>query len=69
MKKALHRNPNEYFVKLPMAATHGEVGQEESRAEAAEVLRIDPKFSLDNYARTLPVCLEICLTEPNSSED
>jgi len=28
--------------------------EEEARAEAAEVLRINPKFSLDNFAKKLP---------------
>jgi hypothetical protein len=29
--------------------------QEEARAEAAEVMRIDPQFSLERYAKTLPI--------------
>jgi hypothetical protein len=29
--------------------------EKEARAEAAEVLRINPKFSLDNYAKMLPI--------------
>ncbi len=28
--------------------------EKEARAEAAEVLRINPKFSLDYFAKTLP---------------
>ena len=28
--------------------------EKEARAEAAEVLRINPKFSLDSFAKTLP---------------
>jgi len=28
--------------------------EKEARAEAAEVLRINPKFSLDNYAKVIP---------------
>jgi class 3 adenylate cyclase len=33
-------------------ATYIQMGQErEARAEAAEVLRINPKFTLDNYAK------------------
>jgi hypothetical protein len=28
--------------------------EKEARAEAAEVIRINPKFSLDNHAKTLP---------------
>jgi hypothetical protein len=28
--------------------------EKEARAEAAEVLRINPKFSLDSYAKMIP---------------
>jgi hypothetical protein len=28
--------------------------EKEAHAEAAEVMRINPKFSLESYARTLP---------------
>lgn len=28
--------------------------EQEARAEAAEVLRLNPKFSVDNYAKRLP---------------
>ena len=38
-----------------LAATYSMMGQEnEARAEASEVLRIHPKFSLDYYAKILP---------------
>ncbi len=54
-KKALLRSPDMFFVHLSLAATYIEMGREkEARAEAAEVLRINPKFSLDNLAKTLP---------------
>jgi adenylate cyclase len=40
---------------LFLAATYSKMGrEEEARAEAAEVLRINPKFSLDSYAKRLP---------------
>ena len=40
---------------LGLAVTYIEMGREkEARAEAAEVLRINPKLSLDNFAKTLP---------------
>ena len=43
------------MVHLGVAGTYIMMGREkEARAEAAEVLRIDPKFSLDYYAKTLP---------------
>jgi len=40
---------------LNLAATYIRMDrEEEARAEAAEVLRINPKFSLDNFAKKLP---------------
>ena len=55
LKKALHRNPDNLLAHLHLAGTYSSLGrEEEARAEAAEVLRIDPKFSLDYFAKTLP---------------
>ena len=52
-KKALEREPNNIFAHLDLAATYIMMGREqEGRAEAAEVLRINPKFSLDYLAKT-----------------
>jgi TolB-like protein/Flp pilus assembly protein TadD len=54
-KKSIQREPNNIFAHTGKAATHIMMGQEEeARAEAAEVLRINPKFSLDSLARSLP---------------
>jgi len=54
-KKALLGSPDMYLAHLSLAATYIEMGREkEARAEAAEVLRINPKFSLDHYAKMLP---------------
>ncbi len=51
-KQALLRSPDNIFAHLGLAATYMAMGREkEARAEAAEVLRINPKFSLDNYAK------------------
>ena len=37
-----------------LAATYSMMGLEkEAHAEASEVIRINPKFSLENYAKTL----------------
>jgi adenylate cyclase len=53
-KKALQRAPDNIFAHIGLAATYITLGQEkEARAEAAEVLRINPKFSLDSYAKLL----------------
>jgi adenylate cyclase len=52
-KKALQRAPNSIWVHLMLAATYSMMGREkEARAEVAEVHRINPKFSLDFFAKT-----------------
>ncbi|HYA90182.1 MAG TPA: adenylate/guanylate cyclase domain-containing protein [Thermodesulfobacteriota bacterium] len=54
-KKALQRSPDNLFAHVFLAATYSRMGREkEARAEAAEVLRINPEFSLDYFAKTLP---------------
>ena len=55
-KKALLRGSDlDIFAHLGLAATYIALGREkEARAEAAEVLRINPKFSLDSFAKTIP---------------
>jgi adenylate cyclase len=54
-RKSIQREPNNIFAHLGKAATHIMMGQEEeARAEAVEVIRINPNFSLDSLARSLP---------------
>ena len=54
-KKALQREPNTHFAYITMAVSYIRLGQEkEARAAAAEILRINPKFSLERYAKILP---------------
>jgi len=54
-KKALQREPNTQFAYIHMAVSYIRLGQEkEARAAAAEILRINPKFSLEYYAKILP---------------
>jgi adenylate cyclase len=54
-KKSLQKWPDLFFGHLHLAATYSMMGREkEARAEATEALRIDPKFSLDYYAKILP---------------
>jgi len=54
-KKALQREPNTQFPYIHMAISYMRLGrEEEARAAAAEILRINPKFSLERYAKTLP---------------
>jgi adenylate cyclase len=55
-KKAIELSPNDLFAHLNLAITYTKLGREaEAKAEAAEVLRIHPKFSLDNYAKVHPL--------------
>lgn len=54
-KKALQRSPDNLLAHVLLASTYSMMGLEkEARAEAAEVLRINPKFSLDYFAKSLP---------------
>ena len=53
-KKALRIAPNNIMAHLGLAATYISLSQdEEGRAEAKEVLRLNPKFSLESYAKTM----------------
>ena len=54
-KKALHVAPNNIIAHLGLAATYSlSRRDEEARAEAEEILRLNPKFSLESYAKTIP---------------
>jgi adenylate cyclase len=54
-KKALQREPNNQWSYIHMAVSYIRLGQEkEARAAAVEILRINPKFSLERYAKILP---------------
>ena len=54
-KKALQRAPENFSARLGLAATYSMMGREkEAHAEAAEVLRINPKFSMDYFAKANP---------------
>jgi adenylate cyclase len=58
--KALERAPNNFRTHALLAGVYSMMGRDkEARAEAAEVLRINPKFSLEWYAGTL-VLSTIC---------
>jgi adenylate cyclase len=53
-KKAIQLAPDNIYPHIFLAATYIQMRQEkEARAEAAEVLRIDPKFSVDHLAKVL----------------
>jgi adenylate cyclase len=51
-KKAIQREPNSNLVHQRLAATYSMMGfEKEARAEASEVLRLNPKFTLDSLAK------------------
>ena len=53
-KKGIQLSPNDIGAHLGLAATYSMMGREkEARAEAAEVLRINPKFLVDSFAKIL----------------
>jgi tetratricopeptide (TPR) repeat protein len=55
IKKAIERTPNSLFPHVRLVAVYSDLGRlKEARAEAAEVLRIKPDFSVENYARANP---------------
>ena len=54
-KKALRRSPTNLFAHIGLTATYSISGHEdEAHAQAAEVLKINPKFTLVRFAKTLP---------------
>jgi len=55
LKKSLQKSPNDFVSHLALTVCYVSLGREEqARAEATEVLRIHPKFSLEHYAKILP---------------
>lgn len=54
-RKSLQKSSDDLFTHLGLAICYVSLGrEEEALAEAAEVLRIHPEFSLDHFAKTLP---------------
>jgi adenylate cyclase len=54
-KRAVQLSPNDMYAHLGLASTYSLMDREkEARAEADEVLRINPKFSLDYYTKAVP---------------
>jgi TolB-like protein/Flp pilus assembly protein TadD len=52
LRKAIQRAPDNIIAHYNLTATYSMMGREkEARAEAAEVLRINPKFSLDLWTK------------------
>ena len=55
LKKSLQERPNGLFSHLRLAVCYVSLGREEqARAEAREILRIHPKFSLEHFAKIFP---------------
>ena len=56
LKQFLTHYPNLLGGHLALAAVYSELGKEtEAKAEAAEVLRINPKFSLEVHKERVPI--------------
>jgi adenylate cyclase len=56
LKQFLSRYPNILGAHLILAAAYSELGQEaEAQAEAMEVLRLNPKFSLEVHKERVPI--------------
>ncbi len=55
-KKALHIQPSNVMAYVQLAATNVALGQEEeARAAAAELLKLDSKFSVERFAKGFPL--------------
>ena len=54
-EKSLEQSPDDLLTHVYLAIIYIALGREqEARAEAAEVLRIDPGFTLGHFSKTLP---------------
>jgi adenylate cyclase len=55
LKKALQREPTNVMAQMILTITYSSFGREDkARAAATEVLRLDPKFSLEHVGKTSP---------------
>jgi adenylate cyclase len=56
LQRSLSRYPNRLDIHLILAVVYSELGQTaEARAEAAEVLRLNPHFSLEVHKQRMPI--------------
>jgi adenylate cyclase len=54
-KKVFHRTPDNLFAHAGLTATYSVAGRlDEARAQAKEVLRVQPKFSAERYIKKFP---------------
>jgi len=53
-KKATERNPKDMFAHLYLTSAYSASGrEEEARATAKEILRINPKFPVKSFSKTI----------------
>ena len=53
--KALRRSPNDFFAHIHLTASYAEAGRmEQAREQTAELLRINPKFTLSALSKAYP---------------
>ncbi len=53
-EKAVRQDPDSFLTRMAMTMVYSESGRlEDARAEAEEVLRINPKFSLDIWEKVI----------------
>jgi len=56
LKKVLHYQPDFFAAHVRLAACYAALGrEEEAHAEAAEALRLNPKFSVKGYAKRMQI--------------
>ncbi len=53
LKKALHYQPDIFAAHLTLAGCYAVVGREEEAHAAAEVLRLNPKFSVKKFVKRM----------------
>jgi Tfp pilus assembly protein PilF len=55
LNKAIHQEPIDLTLRIALVATYAmSRREEEAQAQADEVVRIDPSFSLEYLTKTLP---------------
>jgi adenylate cyclase len=53
LKRVLQEQPNQYLANISLTSVYAQMDRiEDARAQAAQVLRINPKFSLESLAKT-----------------
>ena len=56
LTEVLERSPNNLYAHIGLTAAYSASGlEEEARNQAQELIRLDPTFSLDQYAEMVPI--------------